>query len=485
MNRNKLLLISILLLLLIKPQVQAEVTLPKVLGSNMVLQQNKSLSIWGFATAGEVVTVSFGNQSKKTNASSSGRWEIVLDPLKASFEPAVMTISGTNTIELENILVGEVWLCSGQSNMEYSLGKSSKHATAGGNKGPTEAELEQIDHAGIRIFLVRRSLYENSDRNKGWEEADFEAVKDVSAAGYFFADKLNKALNVPVGIIAAAIPGSPIERWAPEEVFAGKPDFKPEIPKSQEIIDDMGDGKFYYGMIQPLAPFALAGFLWYQGETNCFKNEGFEYTDKMQALINTWRYIWKDDHLPFYYVQIAPFYYSHSKGEYPLTDETLPRFWEAQTAALQIPHTGMVVTTDLVDDLNDIHPPDKWEVGNRLALCALGKYYDKDVVYSGPMFEDIKIKREKVIVKFSHTGSGLKSYDGQPLTWFEVAGSDGVFVPAQAGIKGKKVVVSAKGVSNPVAVRFAWNEAAQANLYNKEGLPAVPFRSNGPKWDEK
>lgn len=481
MNRKELFLIAILFF--ISLHIKATVTLPAILVNNMVLQQHKPLPIWGFATAGEEITVSFGNQTKKATANSGGHWEVMLDPLEASFEPAVMTISGTNSIQLKNILVGEVWLCSGQSNMVYSMNKSSKYADAARSKGLSEEELKKINNPNMRVFLVKRSLYENNDVNGGWEEADYEALKDFSAAGYFFGQRLYETLNVPVGIISSAVSASAIERWAPQEVFTYKANFNATLPKQPEEIDDLNEGKFYYGMIQPLAPFALAGFLWYQGETNCFKNEAFEYTDKMQALINTWRSIWRDDALPFYYVQIAPFYYSQSKGEYPLTKETLPRFWEAQSAALQIPNTGMVLTTDLVDNPEDLHPTYKWEIGRRLAGWALANSYGKkNIVYAGPIFKDLKIKKNKIIVEFSHTGDGLVSHDGKSLNWFEVAGEDGDFIPAEAIIKGKKVVVSSPKVPSPVSVRFAWDEGAQPNLFNKEGLPATPFRSNAPSW---
>lgn len=480
---TKVKLFLLVVLLWVANPLQATVILPAILADNMVLQQHKSLPIWGFATAGEEITVSFGSQNKKTTANRTGHWEVVLDPLKASFKPAIMTISGTNSIQLKNILVGEVWLCSGQSNMVYSMNKSSKYADAVRSKGLSEEELKKISNPNMRVFLVKRSLYENNEVNRGWEEADYEALKDFSAAGYFFGQRLYETLNVPVGIISSAVSASAIERWAPQEVFAQKAGFNPASPMQPEEIDDLNDGKFYYGMIQPLAPFALAGFLWYQGETNCFKNEAFEYTDKMQALINTWRSVWRDDGLPFYYVQIAPFYYSQSKGEYQLTEETLPRFWEAQSAALQIPHTGMVVTTDLVDNLEDIHPTYKWAIGRRLAGWALANSYGKkNVVYSGPMFKGFKIKKDKIIIEFSQTGTGLVSHDGKPLNWFELAGEDGEFIPAEAIIKGKKVIVSSPKISSPVSVRFAWDESAQPNLFNKEGLPAAPFRSNAPSW---
>jgi sialate O-acetylesterase len=275
-------------------------------------------------------------------------------------------------------------------------------------------------------------------------------------------------------MISAAIPGSAIEPWLPGA-----------IPKQQQKdqpinLDESEPGKFYPKMIQPLAPFAIKGFLWYQGETNCFQNESIEYTYKMQALINGWRKLWKDDKLPFYYVQIAPFYYSKSAGKYPLTAETEPKFWEAQTVAMNIPYTGMVVINDLSNSPDDLHPRGKWEVGRRLAQWALAKDYGFNLVPSGPMYKQMKIKKGKIELEFNYVGKGLESKDGKPLTWFTIAGPDGKFVPAKGVIEGNKVIVSSPLVPNPKNVRFAWSEAAQPNFFNKDGLPAVPFRTDNP-----
>ncbi|ALJ01627.1 sialate O-acetylesterase (plasmid) [Rufibacter tibetensis] len=473
------------LLLSVANALQAGVRLPKVLTSNMVLQRGKPVPIWGWSAPGEEVTVTFGKQIKKATSNSLGRWEVVLDKMPASATPATLTVAGTNTLKLENILVGEVWLCSGQSNMEFTVGKSAKYSVAKRSAGMSEEELEKVHNPNIRVLLVRKDLYKANSLQTSWAEATFESVKDFSAPAYFFAEKLQGELNIPVGVIAAAVSGTHIERWAPGEVFKGAPDFDVQATLDQEAIGDLNQGKFYYGMIQPLAPFALRGFLWYQGETNAFQNEHFEYTDKMQGLINTWRHIWRDAEAAFYYVQVVPFQYSQSKNQFPLNEETLPRFWEAQIAALQIPNTGMIVTTDLNDSMSELHPPYKWEIGRRLALLALGKIYDKKIVHSGPVLKEMKVKGRKAKLSFEHTGSGLISENGKPLTWFTVAGADGKFVPAEAVIKKDKVFVSAPGVKKPEAVRFAWNEAAQPNFYNKEGLPARPFRTDAEVWQKK
>ncbi|HEY4324858.1 MAG TPA: sialate O-acetylesterase [Mucilaginibacter sp.] len=457
---------------------KAEVILPQILGNNMVLQCNKPVPIWGTAAIGEKVVVTFANQTKTALPDESGNWKVVLDPMLASAQPRILTISGTNTIKLNNILVGEVWLCSGQSNMQYEMRKNSKVAkpdTSTANS-PVD-ELERAHNPEIRIFLVtQKNLGKSDSTHTGWNIAEGTALRDFSAAGYFFAKNLNHDLNVPVGIISSAVSGSRIEPWAPLVAFDAVPYFK-----ANNVKIDGDPGKFYAKMIQPLAPFAISGFLWYQGESNCFLGESITYTYKMEALINSWRKLWHNEAMPFYYVQIAPYYYSKAKSIIPCTEEREPEFREAQTMALKIPHTGMIVTTDLNDNINNLHPPFKWLVGQRLELLALTKTYGKhDVVFSGPIYKRMRVKGNKIILSFEHTDGGLISHDGKPLDYFSIAGSDGKFFNADAVIEGGKVVVSSPEVTSPAEVRFAWNEAAQPNFYNKSGLPAIPFRTNNP-----
>jgi sialate O-acetylesterase len=465
-----------LLMLMIGSPLKSQVTLPKIIGHNMVLQRNKPVSIWGWASSGESVTVKFGNQLKKTITDTSKQWMIKLDPLQASDKPAEMIISGNNTIVLKNILVGEVWLCSGQSNMEYSMRKNSKSAIQQLRLKPTEDELSIAGNPNIRIFLVNRKTMSPDSIHKGWSIAQDSALRAFSAVGYFYAKELFKELHVPIGVISSAVSGSRIEPWISKAVFETSDYFR----KDDTLKVSSEAGKFYTTMIQPLVPFTLKGFLWYQGETNCFLRETIQYAYKMQLLINSWRSAWLDKALPFYFVQIAPFYYSSSKQKIPITKETLPKFREAQALALKIPNTGMVVITDLVDSLNGIHPLYKAEVGRRLALWSLAKDYGKDVVYSGPMYKQMRINGNTIEIEFDNCGSGLISNDGKPLSWFEIAGSDGKFAEAAAVKKGNEIIVSAPTVLSPVEVRFAWDEAAQPNLFNKEGLPAVPFRTNNP-----
>jgi sialate O-acetylesterase len=468
-----------LLMLMLSIKVSAEVTLPKVIGSNMVLQRNRAVAIWGNASAEEMITVSFGKQVKKTVADASGKWLVHLDAMAASDKPSTMTIRGSNIITVNNILVGEVWLGSGQSNMEFTMAKSSKFANAKRSKGLDSAATSNERNPNIRLFLVRRDLTkpDGANVNKGWNETEATYLKDFSAAGYYFAKKLYDELHVPIGMIASSISGSNIEPWLSGAV---RKDTNAKDVSLALQIDEKEPGKFYSGMIRPLAPFTLKGFLWYQGETNNFLKETTEYTQKLRHLINSWRSLWDDKAAPFYFVQIAPFNYSKSKGAIQLSEESLPEFWQAQAAALDVPNTGMIVTTDLVDNLDDIHPTYKWEVGRRLALLALAKTYDKKLVASGPTFKAMAVKGNRMELEFDNVGSGLFSTNGRPLDWFTIAGVDGKFFPAVAVIKGAKVIVSCATISKPLNVRFAWNEAAQPNFYNKEGLPAAPFRTDKP-----
>ena len=456
-------------------------SLPYIFGDNMVLQRDAPIPVWGTAAPQAIVTVGFGNkdhqQHKTDTADAQGHWRVTLDPVAASARPAILVVSaetGWDVVMMRNILVGEVWFCSGQSNMEYSMRKNSKFEKAAHGFGPPD-ELEKADNPAIRIFLVRTNYSKPDDSHirRTWDTAAGAPLRDFSAAGYFFAKELYRELKVPIGVISNAVPGSAIEPWLPGDgggAAAGK-----------GLADSLTPGKFYQTLVRPLAPYAIKGFLWYQGETNCFMNDTLRYPGKMKTLIESWRSLWQDSALSFYFVQIAPFYYSHSTGgDRPHTPESEPAFWEAQTRALSLPHTGMIVTTDLVDSATDLHPAYKWEIGHRLALWALAKDYKKDIVCSGPVYSSMAIKKREIELTFTGTGSGLISHDGQPLNWWMIAGRDGKFVPASAVISGTdKIIVSAKGVRSPVAVRFGWNEAAQPNLYNKEGLPAMPFRTGG------
>jgi sialate O-acetylesterase len=452
----------------------ANVVLPRVLGHNMVLQRNKPVAIWGTAAPGEAVGVRFASQNPRTTADAAGHWQVTLAPLAASATPADLVVSGSNTIRLRNILVGEVWLCSGQSNMEYTMRKSSKVTLPPGADTSAVHELARAHNPNIRIFLVnRKELAKPDSLHRGWSVAQDSALRSFSAPAYFFAKELEHRLQVPVGMVASSVPGSRIEPWVAEAAFQQDPAFA-----GQKVDGD--PGKFYEPMIRPLVPFTVRGFLWYQGESNCFLAETTTYTQKMRTLIESWRAAWHDAALPFYFVQLAPFKYSESKGnKVELTKETLPRFREAQEAALALPHTGLIVTTDLATKLDDIHPPYKWEIGRRLAQLALADAYGQADAAVSPAFRSLTVKGKVATLSFVPSAR-LLSKDGKALTHFTIAGADGVFVPAQARLKGSRVLVSAAQVPHPVAVRFGWDEAAQPNLFSAAGLPVRPFRTDKP-----
>ncbi|MFD2287688.1 sialate O-acetylesterase [Pedobacter petrophilus] len=434
----------------------------------MVLQREKPINIWGFAAAGEVVKVDFAGQSKQTITDQNGKWEVRLNALKTSSTPQTMTITGANKIELTNILVGEVWLCSGQSNMEYQMRKLAKIPKPKNEKlGFPADEVEKAKNTQIRIFLVNRKALTKPDSvHKSWAIAQDSALRAFSAAGYFFAKEVQEKLGIPVGMISSAVSGSAIEPWISQEAFKQEPYFE-----NQKVSND--PGKFYTTMIEPLAKFKIRGFLWYQGETNCFLNEKISYSYKMKTLINLWRTAWAEQDLPFYYVQIAPFNYSKTKGKVALGPDTEPEFWEAQMQVLRLAKTGMISTNDLTDSNEDLHPTYKWEVGRRLALLALAKTYNQEINYSGPVYKNISFKARKAVLNFGH----LASKD--PIKGFTIAGKDGKFVEANANVQGGKVIVFSKEVKEPTAVRYNWTENPSGN-FNSNGLPALPFRTDNP-----
>ncbi|MGC4074703.1 MAG: sialate O-acetylesterase [Nibricoccus sp.] len=463
---------------------RAEVKLAAVFSDHAVLQRDKALPVWGTAEAGEKVEVTFGAQKKDAVADAQGKWRVMLDAVPASTTPAELVVRGTNTVTLRDILVGEVWLASGQSNMEKQIGNRP------GQK-PTlnaEQEIAAANFPQMRLFKVKKQKLAGpgKDVQAAWEVCTPESVErlEFSAAGYFFGRKIHQETGVPVGVIDSDWGGTRIEPWTPPEAFARMPSlaaFALAAQKPDVKADGSVPSNLYYGMIQPLAPYALRGFIWYQGESNLMDvNDRAIYADKMEALITGWRAAFGADEAPFYYVQIAPHFYHVIRRRVHTSTTALPEFWEAQTEALRVKNTGMAATVDLVDDLFDIHPRDKKNVGERLARLALKRTYGKsDVVDSGPVFAGWTVNDGKAVVTFSGVAGGLKSTDDKALTWFEIAGVDGKFFAAEAKIDGAdKVIVSSPYVAQPVAVRFSWDEAAQPNLASTAGLPAWAFRTD-------
>lgn len=460
----------------------AQLKLPKVFSDNMVLQREKPLPVFGRANPGSTVTVTFSSQQKTAVAGTDSNWMVILDPLKASATPADLVIKNENTITFKNVLVGDVWLCSGQSNMEYPLDKSlKKYAAPKKGDDPSVTEIARTDKPdAIRYLYVERTLNKYPELpSKGWTNGNDTIVRYVSAIGYFFGKEIFEKTNVPIGIISTSWGGTRIEPWTPDWAYQQSSVFKDSVTSPDFKIDGIHPGQMYKGMMEPLIPFAVKGVLWYQGESNCMIEDQETYVEKFRLLVSSWRTLLKDDQLPFYTVQISPFLYTTRKDPKKHTPELLAKFWEAQTNCLAIPNVSMVVTTDLVDDLKNIHPSYKWVVAHRLALQAMEKTYgDHSVESSGPVFQSVKRKKNKLILSFTHVGKGLMSSDGQPLTWFSIAGKDGKFVKASAVIEGNEVIVFSDEIKKPKYVRFAWNETAQPNFFNGDGLPALPFRTD-------
>ena len=487
-------------------RIYGAVSLPHIFGDNMVIQQQQPVIVWGWADAGEKVDVQLGQQNASARAGSDGKWKVKLPAMKTSSGPMQMTVKGKNTITIKNILVGEVWLCSGQSNMEWGLG--------GAETG--EQEIPKADYPMIRLFKItsKPGPYPVSDVYDNWRVCSPEKVSDFTAVGYFFGKHLHKKLDIPIGLVQAAWGGTRIEPWTPRAGFESQPalaDIVKKIDKGEEMyrrqlpekINEIEGwiGKtrkaledndtippepdwprhpiysqghpteptsLYNSRIHPIVQFAIRGAIWYQGESNM--GEGMLYYEKMKALISGWRQVWNNPSMPFYYVQLAPF---RNYGQ-----DTLPRIWQAQTASLAIPNTGMAVISD-IGNIDDIHPRNKRDVGKRLALWALARTYGhKDIVFSGPIYKSMKVVGEKIEISFDYTDGGLITRDGKAPDWFEIAGDDKQFHPAKARISSNKIIVSSEKVASPAAVRFAWDKIAEPNLANKTGLPASSFRTD-------
>ena len=500
---------------------RAEVRLPNLFSSHMVLQQEKPLVVWGWAQPNEAVTVQLAESSVQIQANEHGEWKAILPAMKAG-GPYTLAVAGSSSVRFEDVMVGEVWLCSGQSNMEMGIGAARD----------AKQEIAAANYPAIRLLMVPNRWTPEPQTNieAAWKVCTPETVAEggwggFSAAAYYFGRELHRELGVAIGLIDATWGGTRIESWTPPEGFAAVPTLKKEYELVQlgdprtllhqqrlertlsETEQWLGAARqalarrtlvppmpayppellpphdlqqataLYNGMIHPLHPFALRGAIWYQGESNA--SEGMLYAERMKALVGGWRQLWGEGDFPFYFVQIAPYNYGGDA-------DRIGEFWEAQAAAAQtIPNCGMVVIND-IGNLNDIHPANKQEVGRRLALWALAQTYNRPgVVCSGPTFKAMSIQGDSICLTFDHVAGGLASRDGKPLTWFEIIdANEGGFVPAQARIDGSTVLLSAPEVKHPVAMRFAWSMLAEPNLMNSAGLPASAFRAGtAPKRD--
>jgi sialate O-acetylesterase len=461
----KRILLILLVLLAFNSALFAKIILPSVFADNMVLQQSSTVAIWGWSDPGETVKIVAGWNEKdtiKVKANNSSKWTTAIKTIGAG-GPYSIRILGSSRLELKNVMLGEVWICSGQSNMEWSVNAKIING---------EEEAAKANHPNIRIFHVQKigAEYPQQDCNATWTVCSPETMRSTSAIGYFFARELQQKLNIPIGIIVSAWGGTPAEVWIEKSrieknatlnnhKYNEKYDWWPGTP-----------GTLYNSMIAPFVPYGIAGAIWYQGESNC--NNHQIYSELMKTLIENWRSDFKKD-FPFYLVQIAPYTYG-DKG----TSEFVREQQELITRT--VPNTGMIVISDLVDNVKDIHPRNKIDVGKRLANYALAETYKQNIgAYKSPAYQSMQLEKDKLRVSFSNVLSGLKSTGKTPVQ-FLIAGDDQKFVPATAKIEGSTVILSSKLVKTPVAVRFCFDDTSMPDVLSNEGLPMAPFRTD--KW---
>ena len=489
MKKLVILVSSLASLALSLPAVQADVVLSSIISNGMVLQRGVKAPVWGWADAGEEVTVEFGGQVKKAMPGPDRKWMVELDPLEASATPRSMTIAGKNKILLENILVGEVWIASGQSNMDWSFNKID----------PAEREFaeSQKGNSLVRAFHVYKNLKAGipmDDTLGVWKDAAqmLSGPNSVSAVGFFFALDLAKSLGIPVAILNVSWIGQKIETFLAPEGYqaAGLPFKEPDLSVSRSPQappnaiktaanaprNQYGNAEnfIYNAMVAPLAPYAVRGTIWYQGESN---RGSEDYLKKLQALSAGWSQVFRVKEMPLLMVQIAP--YDYSKGKDLSSSLLADTVWAAQyQAADTIPGVAVVPIHDTNIDIKNVHPKHKRTVGERLAAAALKNQYKKEgVVGSAPRFQSATREGSKVVVSFSGILNGLTTSDGQAPSWFELSSDGATFVPAQAELKANTVLVSAESIPEPKFVRMGWCDIAIPNLKDKDAWPAFAFPS--------
>ena len=494
------------------PALAQDLRLPSIISDHMVLQRHQPVAVWGWAEPGSEVTVSFKGQTHTATAGDAGQWRVDLESMNADADPAQMTItSGDQTLTLDDILVGEVWLCSGQSNMEWSVQRSDN----------AEQEIAAANWPQIRHIKAphRPSMTPMDDIDAQWQVCSPDTAAAFTAVGYYFGRMLHQELDVPVGLVNCSWGGTRIEPWIPLNGYASVPEInelyqtvaakQPDsdmyqatanaymdslstwLKESKEQLnnhrlitqphpfpdqlvpytDRQDPTTLFNGMMNPFIPFTLRGSIWYQGESN--RAIGSLYTDLTRAQLIGWREAWEQPELPYYYVQIAPYQYGNDNPH------ELAEFWEAQgDIEKQIDHTGMVVVSD-IGNLQDIHPTNKQDVGKRLANMALKRTYGREgIIDSGPRFQSMRIDGNRILLTFANAGEGLASRDGEALDGFELASKTKPWSNATAKIIAPDTLaVSAEGIDAPVAVRFAWHKLAEPNLVNSVGLPTAPFRA--------
>jgi sialate O-acetylesterase len=488
----------------------ADIRLPAIITDNMVLQQKSKVTLWGWAEPGEYIEVS-GGWSKaivKTKGDEKGNWKVSLNTPLANGIAYSLIFVGKKTLAIKNVLMGEVWLCSGQSNMEFTLAKGPQGYETGVND--FEAEVAKANYPKIRMYTIPETAADTAlkDTKGTWEEANPHNACLFSAVAYYYGREIFEKTGLPVGLISSAWGGTEAESWTKRTILQADPELNlivqrfdervknfpqaikkyqaelaqwkldtaaakqqnlplPKAPGKPTIAVAHSPGKLYNGMIAPIVPYTIKGVIWYQGESNAPR--AYQYRKLFPMLINSWRDDHKDNKMPFYFVQISP----HASQNADIREAQLMTYRSLQ-------HVGMVVTTDNGDSLN-IHPRNKEIVGKRLALWPLSHDYGfKNLPYSGPLYKSMKVEEWQIRILFNEVGSGLVAKDGE-LKEFTIAGDDQVFYPAQAKIDGKTLIVSSPQVLKPVAVRFAWRSVPHPNLYNTAGLPASPFRTDSWK----
>jgi sialate O-acetylesterase len=490
---------------------RADVKLPAMFTDHAVLQRDMPVPVWGSADPGEEVTVTIAGQTHKTKADEKGKWRVTLEPLKVG-DPLTLVAEGKNRLERKDILVGEVWLCSGQSNMEFQL------ITA--NNG--DLEVSAANHPNIRLVRVKETGSQTpvEDFKGEWKICTPKSAAGFSAVGYFFGRELNEQLGVPIGLIDDSWGGSSCEAWIRRDRMEGKPLYDDLIKKWDNMVKNWDDAKWkadkaayqkkadeakaagkkappnrplaenpafgqhrpanlYHARVEPVMPYAIRGVIWYQGESNAPR--AYQYRDMFPLMIQSWREDWKQGDFPFYWVQLADFMEERPEP----TESTWAELREAQTMTLdKLPKTGQAVIIDIGEGA-DIHPKKKLDVGRRLARLALANDYGQSVVSKSPRYDSMEKQGKKIAIKFKDVGEGLHCVDSKDVQGFAIAGADkkfvwarAIIVPPKDGGKADTIEVSSKEVPDPVAVRYAWADNPVCNLYNNVLLPVTPFRTD-------
>jgi sialate O-acetylesterase len=450
-------LLSLLLMLEIFAGAYGKITMPAVFSDNMVLQQKSEVKLWGWAKPGEPIRLTAGwlNENPETKADNQGTWSLQV-PTPAAGGPYTVILKGYNELVFENVMIGEVWLCSGQSNMEWSTASGIDNA---------EEDIAKAAFPDIRFFSVSHStaLYPQSHCSGTWIACTPETMREFSAIAYFFGKRLQEVLDVPIGLINSSWGGTPAEAWMPAEAFEKDASLQTAAARQKPVPwGPVEPARIYNAMVAPLVPYQIAGALWYQGEGNTINAS--DYKELLTALISGWRDKWSSN-FPFYFAQIAPYRYGENFMGVEVRDE--------QRQALEMENTGMIVLSD-IGDTTDIHPRNKKDPALRFANMALNRHYKAiEVEDSGPLFRSVAFKNGQAVVSFNHA-EGLHA-KGKKVTMFELAGTDGIFHPAEARIENGQVVVKSGKVKAPSYVRFAWSNTATPNLFNGANLPASSF----------